>query len=434
MRVRQVFILVFLLAVSLSTQAQVPDVVTCSTVCPDGRRVTFPCKQRPPCYYGPPAPDPKEVERREKQRVLKTEGIAASEEGNWADAVKYFTEALGYGPDPEISRMLKDAIHHRDELEADEAEKVGEVTAQLARDLNAKENDSGTGLTLMKSAPPRTTSGLSLMKPNSLHGPSQREAEKVGEVTAQLARDLNAKKNDSGTGLTLMKSDPPRPTSGLSPMKSNSYAEKVGEVTAQLARDLNAKKNDSGTGLTLMKSAPPRSTNGLSLMKSPSLQESSQQALRNALEDAAKSPTCTGNISCNFFVGYIGTRLKIPYFKNVLTTNNPDHYVANKMYDFISKAGQSRPSGWRLVGPDDAQRMADSGKFVIAVARSVSPQEHGHIAIVVPSEWDHKDEPGTTPWVRDGENPKFSRRASQRFGSSVGEPLYAVWKDPKETR
>ena len=386
MRVRQVFILVFLLAVSLSTQAQVPDVVTCSTVCPDGRRVTFPCKQRPPCYYGPPAPDPKEVERREKQRVLKTEGIAASEEGNWADAVKYFTEALGYGPDPEISRMLKDAIHHRDELEADEAEKVGEVTAQLARDLNAKENDSGTGLTLMKSAPPRTTSGLSLMKPNSLHGPSQREAEKVGEVTAQLARDLNAKKNDSGTGLTLMKS------------------------------------------------APPRSTNGLSLMKSPSLQESSQQALRNALEDAAKSPTCTGNISCNFFVGYIGTRLKIPYFKNVLTTNNPDHYVANKMYDFISKAGQSRPSGWRLVGPDDAQRMADSGKFVIAVARSVSPQEHGHIAIVVPSEWDHKDEPGTTPWVRDGENPKFSRRASQRFGSSVGEPLYAVWKDPKETR
>lgn len=152
-------------------------------------------------------------------------------------------------------------------------------------------------------------------------------------------------------------------------------------------------------------------------------------SVRAAVESAAKSPSCIGPNSCNFFVGSVGNSLDIPYFRDILVTSHPDHYVANKIYDFISKAVKSRGSGWIAVYPFMAQALADRGDFVIGVARNVDPSHMGHIVIVVPSSWGPRGEPGSGPWVRDGESPNVSRRAGWRFGSDDVEPIYAFWNN-----
>lgn len=156
------------------------------------------------------------------------------------------------------------------------------------------------------------------------------------------------------------------------------------------------------------------------------------KSLMDAIESAANSPGCTGKLSCNFFVGRVGLNLHIPYFQRVLTTEHPDHYLVNEMYTFVVDAVKSKASGWRQVFPQEAQELADQGKFVVGVARSVEPppDHHGHIVVISPSSAKHNHEPGSGPWVRDGQNPKISCRASQRFGSDVVEPVYAVWEDP----
>jgi hypothetical protein len=172
-------------------------------------------------------------------------------------------------------------------------------------------------------------------------------------------------------------------------------------------------------------------------------------SLKAAVELAAKSPGCFGPMSCNFFVGNVGKSLDIPYFRNVLVTSHPDHFLANNMYNFISRAVKSRGSGWIEVAPCTAQALADRGDFVVAVAQSLDPSDHGHIAIVVPYSWnrwrygvfvdgrsEQRDEPGTGPWVRDGEIAKKdeSRRAGWQFNKTRNsKPIYAFWNNYMET-
>jgi len=298
----------------------------------------------------PPPPDPKYLERKEKQRELKAQGMAALEEERYADAVKILKRALDeYGPDPEISTMLNEAIGDLDEQQADEAEKMEEVKTKILGDLSVKQSRNRTDLPLMKSAPQPAGSGLPLMKSTSFQG-------------------------------------------------------------------------------------------------------SSQKKLMNAIIAAGKSPKCTGKGKCNFFVGFIGKQLQIPYFQDVLTPSTPaDHYLANKMYDFISKAVQSRPSGWKVVSEVEAQELANNGRFVIGVARnaSLSPNNPGHIVVVAPSgpgqlPYDKDTDIGSEPWVRASNHSDLSVRANYAFcpqGSAcskeypddtTGKPIYAVWVDPKE--
>lgn len=151
--------------------------------------------------------------------------------------------------------------------------------------------------------------------------------------------------------------------------------------------------------------------------------------LTDAIEGAAKTPGCIGAKECNYFVGRIGELANVPYFRDILSDKTNDGRTANIVYNFVTKAVSSKASGWRAVTAEDAQRLANRGRFVIGVARhrKPSPTNHGHIVIVSPSPMSHAGEVGTGPWVRDSQNPNLSVRASMRFGHSVISPIWAVW-------
>lgn len=151
--------------------------------------------------------------------------------------------------------------------------------------------------------------------------------------------------------------------------------------------------------------------------------------LMHAIDRAAKAPSCVGE-ACNYFVGKIGELLDVPYFRDILTDTSSDGRLANEIYSFVARAVQTRASGWRAVPPEEAQQLANRGRFVIGVARHIDPSSshHGHIVIATPPSMPHAGNKGTGPWVRDSQNPDLSVRASKRFGSSVVEPIWAVWK------
>ena len=125
----------------------------------------------------------------------------------------------------------------------------------------------------------------------------------------------------------------------------------------------------------------------------------------------------------------MGGTLNIPYFKDRVK----DPKLANEMYAFVERAVGSSSSGWKKVRPeraqDYAQDYADIGKFVIGVAKSKNPNEHGHIAVVVPSQLEHVTNPGNSgPWVRDSAHYFQSYRASKIFGSSVVALIWAYYE------
>jgi hypothetical protein len=66
----------------------------------------------------------------------------------------------------------------------------------------------------------------------------------------------------------------------------------------------------------------------------------------------------------------------------------PEHsttFLANAQYDWLqSDAGQK--AGWQpVLGPMEAQRLANQGMVVVAAFKESDPKKHGHIAIVRPS-------------------------------------------------
>jgi hypothetical protein len=154
-----------------------------------------------------------------------------------------------------------------------------------------------------------------------------------------------------------------------------------------------------------------------------------------AIDDAARTPGCIGGDYCNFFVARIGRDRNIPYFRDVLYPGSSPNQIggpdearrANEIYDFISKAVRSNASGWRQLTPDEAQELADRGKFVIGVSRNHDPSRSGHLAVVAPAQMSNAGS-GTGPWVRDAQHPAQSVKASRRFGSSVVTPIWAVWR------
>jgi hypothetical protein len=159
--------------------------------------------------------------------------------------------------------------------------------------------------------------------------------------------------------------------------------------------------------------------------------------LSTAIESAAKCPIAVGPCACNFFVGKVAEAAGVPYFNTILKTDHDRR--ANTIYAFIERATGSPPSGWRTVSESEAQKLADSGRFVIGVARCnpqigpTDPNGHGHVVIVAPLGMNRLGT-GTGPWVRDSQNPKLSVRASTRFGSSVVRPIYAVWSFDLKSR
>lgn len=158
-------------------------------------------------------------------------------------------------------------------------------------------------------------------------------------------------------------------------------------------------------------------------------------SLIHSIDSASHTLGCIGPMECNRFVGKIGLLMNIPYFRDVLTDPIPDKRLANRLYRFVKKAVASKASGWRAVTPEEADKLADRGRFVIGVAENKhpSPDNHGHIALVAPSWLPHavaKDGEylGSGPWIRSSNNGTNSVRASKQFGSSVVTPIWAVWE------
>jgi hypothetical protein len=155
----------------------------------------------------------------------------------------------------------------------------------------------------------------------------------------------------------------------------------------------------------------------------------------NAISVASGALGCIGGDYCNFFVARIGRERNIPYLRDIVYPGGAANQIggsdeerrANEIYDFISRAVGSGASGWRQVMPDNAQEMANQGKFVLGVSRNRDPSRSGHVVVVAPAQM-NKSGSGTGPWVRDSQNPSESVRASRRFGSSVVTPIWAVWQ------
>jgi len=147
--------------------------------------------------------------------------------------------------------------------------------------------------------------------------------------------------------------------------------------------------------------------------------------LSAAIEKAARFPIAVGPCKCNLFAGKVAETAGVPYFNSILNTDHDR--TANVIFGFIEKATGSPPSGWKILSEKEAQENADSGRFVVGVARSIDQESHGHIVVVVPSTWNRLEQPGTGPWVRDNLHPDRSIRASRRFGATVVKPVYAVW-------
>ncbi len=76
--------------------------------------------------------------------------------------------------------------------------------------------------------------------------------------------------------------------------------------------------------------------------KLPDVDARSLGTLVNAIERAEKVPGCIGPDRCNFFVGEVAEIAKVPYFDCILAHCTSDNKTANRIYDFIQKAGQSR--------------------------------------------------------------------------------------------
>lgn len=179
---------------------------------------------------------------------------------------------------------------------------------------------------------------------------------------------------------------------------------------------------------------PSLNLNGLSQMGT----EARTKILTDAITENMSNEQSVGRVKCNYYVSAIGKKLGIPYFWSY-----PDRVdQADQMHGFIQQAvGDPKRSGWRELTPQEAQKLANEGKFVIAVAKSKSGAKHGHVAIVAPESMPHDKKTDTSqwPWVMDNNHPNLSVRANWSFTSlrntgsekaDTEKPIWAVW-EPK---
>ncbi len=169
-------------------------------------------------------------------------------------------------------------------------------------------------------------------------------------------------------------------------------------------------------------------------------QEQKPISLDSAIERNLADEKLMGKKKCNFYAASIGKNMGVPYFMSY--PKKVDE--ANRIYNFIQYAvGDPKTSGWREITPEEAQKRANKGKFVIAVAKSKPGYPNGHIAVVAPKPMsrDQTTDDSQLPWVRDNNHPESSVRANWAFKSlrnnkaeaakaDTEEPIWAVWEGP----
>ncbi len=98
--------------------------------------------------------------------------------------------------------------------------------------------------------------------------------------------------------------------------------------------------------------------------------------------EASDEPVDSGSHThCSAFVAAFCLRHDIP-----MLMPPPQHLLANHQRDWLLDEG--RAAGWRQVGAQDAQRLANRGVVVVASFKNNDPNfhgGHGHIAIIRPS-------------------------------------------------
>jgi hypothetical protein len=98
--------------------------------------------------------------------------------------------------------------------------------------------------------------------------------------------------------------------------------------------------------------------------------------------EASDDPLPPGSHThCSAFVAAFCLRHDIP-----MLFPPPQHLLANRQRDWLLDEG--RAEGWRQVGAQDAQRLANRGILVVASFKNDDPHfhgGHGHIALIRPS-------------------------------------------------
>jgi len=118
----------------------------------------------------------------------------------------------------------------------------------------------------------------------------------------------------------------------------------------------------------------------------------SQYELTKAQDDARNNPAFAprqdGTTFCNRATCEIVQRMKGPM--GALTYPKGEYAVANDAGRYLAiDAKPDRPGQWRVVPPEDAQRLANEGIVVVGVQRNTGRDaqgghKHGHMATVRP--------------------------------------------------
>jgi hypothetical protein len=179
--------------------------------------------------------------------------------------------------------------------------------------------------------------------------------------------------------------------------------------------------------------------------QSETLNDILQRNARLALIKAKQNEDVCGLTRCNLFVAQVGELRGLPYIRDVLYPGKPSDAVGgvnkwrdvNTMYTFIDKAVKNPDqTGWRRLDADQAQQLANQGRFVLGVKNA---QGHGHIVLVVPEDMNKSRTlaHGKGPWIRDAQHPHESVRASRagntdRWG--LNGVTWAVWEFEDQNR
>lgn len=125
-----------------------------------------------------------------------------------------------------------------------------------------------------------------------------------------------------------------------------------------------------------------------------------------------------GQTFCNIFVWDASRAMgaEVPHW--VKPDGSPGTHVfpseettANKLFDWFPTHGVR--FGWSLCGPTQAQASANAGNPTVAVWKNPRPGASGHVAMVVPGEWQYGG-----PWVMQAGRINYRRaKCSQAFGA-----------------
>jgi len=114
---------------------------------------------------------------------------------------------------------------------------------------------------------------------------------------------------------------------------------------------------------------------------------------------------------CNWFVASVATELGIPYLRDLKPRDVPLHRadkegrVANQVYEKMHEFAASPASGWlRVDGADEAQRLANQGRFVLGVQHNSEGPGHLMLAVNSKTALEKRPAPHKAPYVMDQTN------------------------------